>query len=102
MQQIAPLREIIRPSEFDDKMHEKSREEKSEQAFTYHRRAVCPAEVIFKHLIVESDPLVVMSKACDNRMKHCLKSWKSSLFGHPSLARKRGETSRVLPVHRKG
>lgn len=30
-----------------------------------HRRAVCPAEVIFKHLIVESDPLVVMSKAVD-------------------------------------
>lgn len=56
--------------------HVRKKKKKSEQT-TYHRRAVCPAEVILKHLIVESDPLVVMSKACDSRMKHCLKAGRA-------------------------
>lgn len=32
--------------------------------------AICPPEITFKHLIVQSDPLVVMAKPCQEKRTH--------------------------------
>lgn len=41
------------------------------KSLPYHRASVCPAEVVLKHLVIQSDPLVVVAQTLDIHLLIC-------------------------------